>query len=136
MAPGLALYQPHLLEHSSVEDKYRNCLLHSDVRFQNNNGTFFGYLEEATRGTTFESSIKTYEHTRNGRAAWLALNMQHAGDITWKEQLKTASAYVSGTKWDGSTNITPERHISNIYQGYINLEGATDNIYYELPNNT
>ena len=53
MAPALSPDQPHLLEHGSVKDEYENHLLHSDVRFLNDNVTLFGYLEEETRGTTF-----------------------------------------------------------------------------------
>ena len=74
VAPTIAPDQPHLLKHGSVEGKYENFLLHYDVRFQNDNGTLFGYLEEVTCGTTFVSSIKNYEHTRNGSVVWLDLN--------------------------------------------------------------
>ena len=84
VVPTLAPGQPHSLEHGSVKDEYENCLLHIDVRFQNNNGTFFGYLEKATRGTTFASSIETYEITRNVRASWLSLNTQHARESKWR----------------------------------------------------
>ena len=104
------------------------------VRFQNGNGTLFGYLKKETRGTTIVSSIKTYKHTRNGRVEWLAINMQHAGERKWREKLKTASDYISGTKWDGSTNITLERHLRNFRQAYISLEGDAKNIDYQLPN--
>ena len=58
----------------------------------------------------------------------VALNMQNGGESKWREQLKTALAYVSGMKWYGSTNITLERHISNCNQAYINLEGAAEHI--------
>ena len=134
VAPEISPDQPRSLEHGSIKDEYENRLLHSDVRFQNNNGTVFGYLEEATRGTTFASSIKTYKLTRNGCAAWLALNMQHAGESKWREQLKNASVNVSDTKWDGSTNIILKCHISNFRQAYINFEGAAKHIDYQLPN--
>ena len=90
VAPALDSYKLHLLEHGLVEDEYESCLLHCDIRFQNDNGTLFGYLKEATCGTTFASSINTYEHTCNGRAAWLALNNQQASEIKWIYELKTA----------------------------------------------
>ena len=44
VAPVIAPYQPHLLEHGLVEDKYENIPLQSDVRFQNDNETLFSYL--------------------------------------------------------------------------------------------
>ena len=40
--PALAPDQPHLLEHVLVKDEYENSLLHSDLRFRNNNRTLFG----------------------------------------------------------------------------------------------
>ena len=64
----------------------------------------------------------------------MALNMQHTGENKWREKLKTALDYVSYTKWDGSTNITLERHISNFRQAYINLEGTAEHLDYQLPN--
>ena len=77
--PALTPDQPHLLDHGSVEDEYENRLLHSDVRFWNYNGTLFGNIKEATRGTTFASSIKTYKRTHNCCEELLDLNMQHNG---------------------------------------------------------
>ena len=121
VVPVLPPDQPHLIEHGSIKDEYENHHLHSDVRFQNNNGTIFGYLKEETHGTTFASYIKNYKRTCNGYAAWLAINMQHAGESKWREQSKTASAYVLGTKWYGGTNITPEQNIRNCRKAYINL---------------
>ena len=73
--PALSPYQQHFLDHGLVKDKYENRFLHSDVRFQSNNGTLFGSPEEATRGTTFTYSIKTYKLTRNCHAEWIALNI-------------------------------------------------------------
>ena len=105
MASALSPYQPHSLEHGSVEDKYENRLLLSDVRFGNNNRDLFSYLKESTRGTNFAYPINTYERTRNDFAAWLALNTHHSGESKWREQIKTDLSYVSGTKWYGSTNI-------------------------------
>ena len=68
MAPALAPDHPQSLEHGSVEDEYENSILRSSVRFQYDNGSLFGYLEEATRGTTFASYIRTYKSTRNVHA--------------------------------------------------------------------
>ena len=62
--------------------------------------------------------------------AWMALNIQHDGESNWIERYKTALAYVSGTKWYGSTNITLEGHISNCRQAYINLEGVAKHTEY------
>ena len=114
--PELATDQTHSIKHGLVEYEYGNRLLHSDVRFWNDNGTLFGYLQEETRGTTFLSSIRTYERTCNGRVAWMHLNKKHGGEKKRREQLKTALAYISGTKWNGSTNITLERYIRNCLQ--------------------
>ena len=94
MDPALAPDQPHSLENGLFKDKQEDRFLHYDVRFRNDNGTLFGYLEEETCGTTFAFSINTYEPTLNGRASWMALNTQHAGERKWRERLKNASAYV------------------------------------------
>ena len=60
--------------------------------------------------------------------------MHNAGERKWRDQVKNASAYVSGTKWYGGTNITLERHIRNFRQAYIYLEVSANHIDYQLPN--
>ena len=88
MAPALSPDQPHSLENGLVKDEYEKRLLHSDVRFRNDNRTLFGYPEEATCGTPFSYSIKTYERTCNRCAALLDIITQHAKERKWREQLK------------------------------------------------
>ena len=44
--------QPHLNNHGSIETEYEFQLSHTDIRYRNDNGNLFGYLEEATRSTS------------------------------------------------------------------------------------
>ena len=103
------------------------------MRYRNHNGNLFGYLEEATRSTSYAASIKPYERTRNGRGAWQALNTQHTGEDKCKAMLKLAVTYVTTTKWDGNTSISLERHVNNPRKAYIDMESAAKHITFQLP---
>ena len=52
--------------------------------------------------------------------------------VEWK--IKYCLGFFSGNNWDGSTNITLERHISNCRQAYINFESDDNKIDYQLSN--
>ena len=134
VAPVLEVNQPHSIEHGSVADEYKYRLLHADARYGNNNEILYGYLEEATRGSIFAASIKSYERTRNGRGAWLALNTQHAGESKWRAILKEAEHYINVIKWDGNTSTSLEKHVNNLRRYYNDMETSAEHIAYQLPN--
>ena len=78
-----------------VGDEYKKYLFHADARYDNDNEILYGYLEEATCGTIFEASIKSYEWTQNGRGERLALHTQHANKSKWRAILKEAEHYIN-----------------------------------------
>ena len=63
------------------------------------------------RGTTYEASIKPFQRTGNGRGAYKALIVQHAGKDTWVNILWYAKTYVNERKWDGTTSYLLQAHI-------------------------
>ena len=132
--PLIHVNQPHSDEHGSVAKEYKHRLSHADACYGNDNEFFYGYLEEATRGTIFAASIKSFERARNDRGAWMALNNQHAGESKWRAILKEAENYINGTKWDGITSVSLNNHINNLRRYYNDMENAADHIAYQLPN--
>ena len=79
-APLLHVNQLHSDEHGSIAKGYEHLFSHTDAHYGNNNEILYGYLEEASCGTIFAASIKSFQISRNGRGAWLALNNQHVGE--------------------------------------------------------
>ena len=113
-SPLLHVNQPHSDEHGSFLKEYEHCLSHADAPYGNDNEILYGYAEEATHGTIFTASIKSLERSRNVRGAWLALNNQNAGESKWRAIMKESKNYINGTKWDGNTLVSLEKHINNL----------------------
>ena len=57
----------------SLIDELVKRLPHNGPIFKNDNATVYMKIEEAVRGTSVESSIKSFSRTKNGRGAYLAL---------------------------------------------------------------
>jgi hypothetical protein len=70
---------PHSADHGSIEMDLIARASHGHPLFREDNSTMYYKLEEATRSTSYAASIKPFQRTKNGRAAWLALSSQYAG---------------------------------------------------------
>ena len=121
-APLLHVNQPHFDEHGSVAKEYKHRLSHPDARYGNDNEIIYIYLEEATCGTIFAASIKSFERARNCHGACLALNNQHTGKRKWRAILKEAENYINCTNWNGNTLVSLEKHINNLQSYYNDME--------------
>jgi hypothetical protein len=53
---------------------------HGHALFREDNSAVYYKLEEATRATSYATSIKPFQRAENGRMAWLALSNQYAGN--------------------------------------------------------
>ena len=65
-------------------------------------------------GTSFESSIKAYSITMNGREAYKVLCQHNIGSLDWDKILEYAETYVMKREWNGNNHIfTLLSHIIN-----------------------
>ena len=48
--------------------------------YRDNNASVYYAIEEALRTTSYASSLKTFQKSRNGCAAWTAVMTQYAGE--------------------------------------------------------
>ena len=78
-APTLTPNQPHSTEHGSVEGELIARASHTHTFFRDDNSVVYYHLEEATRGTSYATSIKPFQRGKDGRGAWNALTSQYAG---------------------------------------------------------
>ena len=62
------------------------------------------------------------------------MNNQHAGESKWRAILKEAENCINGTKWDGNTSVSLEKHINNLRRYYNDMENSADHIAYQLSN--
>ena len=71
---------------------------HTHPLFRDDNGQFYGMLEEAVRGTVYEATIKPFQRRADGRGSYLSLIAQHEGRDKWIAILRTAKEYVNNRK--------------------------------------
>ena len=77
--------QPYSTEHGSILGDLINRVSHGHGLY------IYLKLEEATCGTSFTDSNKSFACAKNGRVAFLALTMQYAGKDLWEAQIKAVN---------------------------------------------
>lgn len=133
VAPPLAVRQPYSTEHGSMEEELIARLSHGSPVYRDDNKAVYNYLEEATRGTTYHSTVQTYQRSKNGRSAWLALLQQHAGTDKWEKELKDQENFMKTRVWKGNTNFSLERFLEQHRSAYNSLKQCADHVQFQLP---
>ena len=133
-APALIRNRPYSAEHESIEGELIARASHGHALFRNDNAKVYHFLEEATRGTQYSSSLKTFQRSKNGREAYLAIISQHAGADKWERELKAQESFLTSRIWKGNTNFSLERFIEQHRSAFISMEQCSQHVAFQLPN--
>ena len=106
---------------------------HTDVNFQEDNSLVFAKLEEATWGTQYAASVKPFEKTNNGKAAYKAIMKHHFGEDKWSKKITKNDHLLHNLKWESNGNVTMERFISQHRHAYQQLLVASEYVTHQLP---
>ena len=68
----------------NMMDELINRLPHTEPVYKNDDETVYMKIEEAVRGTSVKSTVKTFARQKDGRGAYLALISNHAGDTKYR----------------------------------------------------
>ena len=109
-----------------------NRLPHEGPIFQNDNSTVFGKIEEAARGTSVESTIKSFARKKDGRGAFQALIANHAGETKYRSIMKRRMNLLQNIKWNGKSYAL-ESHVSNHRQAFDDLKDCAQHITVQVP---
>ena len=69
-------------------DELIGYIPHSGEVYVEDNAKVFQILQDMVSGSSHESSVKTYQRSRNGRAAYLALCQHNLGSSKWERIFK------------------------------------------------
>ena len=87
------------------------------------------------QGTSFESSIKTFQKARDWRGAYLALCQHNLGFSKWDKIINEAETYVMRREWNGKNlRFTLRSRISKHREAHNEMMRASQFVEYELPN--
>jgi hypothetical protein len=132
--PLLLNNQPFSETHGSVEAKLIARALGAYPLFRDDNASGYYLLEEATHTTSYVMSIKPFQQTKNGHAAFLALVAQYVGEDKWRAMIKTAEELLHNRKWKGQTSYSLENFVSQHRNAYVTLPQCQTHVQYQLPN--
>ena len=107
-------------ESGSLISELEARLSHSGSIFKNDNATVCTKIEEAARGTSVESTIKSFSRSKNGRGVFQALTSNHAGEVKHRSISKKRLNLLQKIKWNGRSHAL-ESHVSNHRQGHDDL---------------
>ncbi len=128
---------PHSAEHESIEEELRMRTSHTGTPFTKDNELVYYFLEQATRGTSYNASVKPFGNTRsgkkNGRAAWFALTKQYCGKDKWEAEIKKHEQVIHSRIWKGQSNFPLEKFIAQHRIAFVTLQSAAEHVTIQLP---
>ena len=136
VCPPLKTDQPYSTLHGSVEEDMIARASHSDGLYDDDNASVFNKLEEATRSTTYASSITPFKKKLDGRAAFLALVAQYAGNDKWEIICTEKDVLLHTRKWKGQSNYSLEKFVQLHRNSYITMTECAQHFPFQLPNDS
>ena len=107
-------------------------LSHTHPLYKTDNAKVYTALEEATRSTTYSSTVKAFSRSRDGRGAWFAVISNHAGNDKWELLQKENTKWLMNTKWTGR-NYSLEKFCNQHRSRFVNLQEAASHVDFQLP---
>ena len=116
----------------SLQSELIERLEHGDSLYRSDNKTVYLAIATACRGTTVESTVKTFSRTQDGRGAYFALIDHRAGESKYRLILKKRQNLLSNIKWNGQS-YSLEKHVSNHRQAVEDLRDCSNHITVSIP---
>ena len=123
----------HYGQSGSMLEELITRLPHSGPIFKDDNKTVFMLISKAVAGTSVESTIKSFSRQKDGRAAYLALVANHAGDGKYRAIVKARMNLLQNIKWNGRS-FPLEQHVSNHRTAVDDLNDCAQHIQNAVPN--
>lgn len=119
----------------SVEAELVNRASFDHALYRSDNAKVYAYIEEAVRSSQYNSSIKPFQRTKDGRGAYRALVSQHAGKDKWEAELRLQEDRVMTRVWKGNvSSFTLEHYIQMHRQAFISMVQCADHVAFQIPN--
>eukprot|EP00957_Ditylum_brightwellii_P083453 6343665-Ditylum_brightwellii.AAC.1 len=84
--------------------------------------------------TSYAASIKPFQHSKSGRAAWQALVTQYAGQDKWEAKIKWQDEVLHMRVWKGQSIFSLEKFIVQHLSAYVSMQSYAKNVTHQLPN--
>jgi hypothetical protein len=104
---------------------------HQGTAFQRDNITLWNVISHMTHGGFAWNWVSSYERTRNGRQAYIALKTHYLGQ-SYQERIKAAAdAVLQKTYFDGTRSFSFESYITTLQKAFTDLEATGEAVAEE-----
>ena len=125
----------HYGKSGSMIEELIQRLPHTGSIYKDDNKTVYMMISKAVAGTSVESTIKSFSRRKDGRAAYLALVSNHAGDEKYRAIVKSRMNMLQNVKWNGRS-FPLEQHVSNHRTAIDDLTDCAQHINNSVPDIT
>lgn len=132
--PDILDGHPHTEKYGSIEGDLVARATHDHPLFKDDNAKVYYYLEEATRGTSYAASLKTFQRSKDGRGALSSLRSQYAGKDKWEAEIKRQDEYIHNRQWNGQSNFSLEKFIALHRNAFVSMKQCAEHVEFQLPN--
>ena len=94
-----------------------------------NNASVYSMMGEASRGTVYDPTVKTYAQKTNGRAVWKDMVYSCAGQDKWEQLQKEKLYFLMETKWNGRV-YSLEKFVGLHRNSFDQLQEAADHVNF------
>ena len=126
--------RPWSVGYSNLSDEMIDRAEHEGPAFQDDNANVYRLLQEALKATSHYSSISRHQRRRNGRQAFLDLQLHNMGNSKWDKVVEAAEGMVSNKVWNGRNIRYPLRfHVVKHREAHNDFQRASQHIPYVPP---
>ena len=105
---------------------------HTHILYKTDNAQVYRLIEHAAKTSSFLSTIKPFENSKNGRVSCLALVTAHAGDSKWEHILNDNNKWLINAKWNGM-KYALETFVAQHCQKFEHMKKASLKVNYQVP---
>ena len=108
---------------------------HTSEEYAEDNAKVFQILQDMVSGSSHESSVKTFQRSRDGRGAYFALCQHNLGSSKWEKIFEDAETYVMKREWNGkNSRFSLKSHINKHRVAHNEMIRAKQFIAVQTPN--
>ena len=107
-------------------------LEHINIIFKSDNASVYSMMEEAAQVTVYDSTIKTHDRKKNGRAACKSMVSSRAGQEKWEQLQKEELNFMMQTKCNGRV-YRIEKFVGLHRNSFVQMQEADDHVNFQFP---
>ena len=107
---------------------------HVNPVFNSDNASVYSIMEEASRGTFYAPTIKSYTRKNNGRAAWKAMVSSHSGQDKWEQLHKEELNILMQNKCNGRF-YSLENFVRLQRNSFVQIQEVAEHVKFQLRTN-